>query len=49
MTDYYSETTGCRPGFLFGPFEKNSRTEKLKPQENNSKLKQKKPQGFGNV
>ena len=36
------------PGFFFGPFEKNSRTRKLKPQENNSKLKQK-TQGFGKV
>ena len=26
---------------FFGPFEKNSRPRKLKPQENNSKLKQK--------
>ena len=33
---------------FFGPFEKNSRTRKLKPQENNSKLKQK-TQGFGKV
>ena len=31
---------------FFGPFEKNSRPRKLKPQENNSKLKQK-TQGFG--
>ena len=35
-------------GFFFGPVEKNSRTRKLKPQENNSKLKQK-TQGFGKV
>ena len=35
-------------GSFFGPFEKNSRMRKLKPQENNSKLKQK-TQGFGKV
>ena len=27
-----------KPGFLFGPFEKK-KTKKLKPQQNNSKLK----------
>ena len=37
-----------KTGFFFGPFEKNSRKRKLKPQENNSKLKQK-TQGFGKV
>ena len=33
---------------FFGPFEKKSRPRKLKPQENNSKLKQK-TQGFGKI
>ena len=37
---------------LFVPFEKNSRTRKLRPQENNSKLKSKKlkvPENFGKI
>ena len=35
-----------KAGFFFGPFEKKSRTKKLKPRKNNSKLEQK-TQGFG--
>ena len=37
-----------RTGSFFEPSEKNSRPRKLKPQENNSKLKQK-TQGFGKI
>ena len=48
VTEFKLKISLPKDRLCFGLFEKNSRTRKLKPQENNSKLKQK-TQGFGKV